>query len=104
MADISGSIIGMIEDTQDNGSSQAADQPTPPPPPAPQKAEPHEQFSGGLDHTRSGDDPKDAIPVAPVGTIELDRTYAEGAQTRSTPDPIIAPPTEGGADANSSEE
>ncbi len=104
MADISDSIIVMLEDTQDNGSSQAADQPTPPPPPAPLKAQPRKQFGGGLDHIRSGDDPKDAIPVAPVDSIELDRTYSEGAQTRSTTDPIIVPPTEGGADANSSEE
>ena len=104
MADISDSIIVMLEDTQDNGSSQAADQPTPPPPPAPQKDEPHKQFSGGLDHTRSGDDPAGAIPVAPVGTIEPDKPFRGGGQTRSTPDPGAGPPTEGGADANSSEE
>lgn len=104
MADISDSIIVMLEDTQDNGSSQAADQPTPPPPPAPLKAQPRKQFGGGLDHIRSGDDPKDAIPVAPVDSTELDRTYSEGAQIRATTDPIIVPPTEGGADANFSEE
>lgn len=104
MADISDSIIVMLEDTQDNGSSQAADQPTPPSPSAPQKAESYKQYGRGLEHIRSGDDPEDAIPVAPVDSIELDRSYVEKAQTRSTTDPTIAPPTEGGADANSSEE
>ena len=103
MADISDSIIGMLEDTRDNGSSQAADQPTPPPPPAPENTEPQKQFSGGLDHIRSGDDPVDAIPVAPVDSIEPDKPFRGGGQTRSTPDPGAGPPTEGGSDADSSE-
>ena len=103
MADISDSIIGMTEDAQDSGHSQAADQPTPPPLPAPQQAEPHKQFSGGLEHIRSGDDPADAIPVTPVDSIELDKPFRGGGQTRSTPDPGAGPPTEGGSDADSSE-
>lgn len=102
MADISDSIIVMLEDTQDSGSSQAADQP--PPPSAPEKAEPHKQFSGGLDHIRSGDDPAGVISAPPVDTIEPDKPFRGGGQTRSTPDPGAGPPTEGGADANSSEE
>ena len=103
MADISDSIVDMLDDTQDSGSSQAADQPTPPPPPAPQEAEPRKQFSGGLEHIRSGDDPADAIPVAPVDSIELDKPFRGGGQTRSTPDPGAGPPTEGGSGADSSE-
>ena len=104
MADISDSIIVMLEDTQDNDSSQAADQTAPPPPPAFENAELQEQYGGGLDHTRSGDDPKDAIPVAPVDSFEYEFATFKKVQTRSTTDPIVAPPTEGGTDANSSEE
>lgn len=101
MANISDSIVDMLDDTQDSGSSQAADQP--PPPPAPEKAEPHKQFSGGLEHIRSGDDPAGVISAPPVDTIEPDKPFRGGGQTRSTPDPGAGPPTEGGLDADFSE-
>lgn len=100
MADISDSITGMVEDTQDNGSSQASDQPTPQPPPAPEKAELQEQYSGGLEYIRSGDDPKEGIPTTPVDSIELDEFLGKRGQTRSTPDPGSGSTTEGGTETN----